>query len=260
MDKEMITPPPFSTIAVIDRQHWREFQLASLTWRKNRPEIWQPQNPLLIFVDAAMPPKGESAGWWERKLKRTCDHPNMRVIGWPDVSGSMQRHRMLSAFVYGVAQFCETELFCKIDTDTVCLQCANRYHHDWFNETNPYVFVTAQWGYSKGIERWNRLKAWAASIPALQGTPDVPGVEQPQKDHVRHQRIISYFMLGRTSFMREIAEIAPGPLLPIDSQDTFVWFMAKKLGKRYAAIRMKKWGFYHGARGLEKRVKQILEE
>lgn len=167
---------------------------------------------------------------------------------------------MLSALVYGTAEHVKTPWYIKIDTDTLCLKAENRWHENWFVEKDPFVFVTASWSYSKGIERWNRLKAWAATVPFFADRPEVEGAENPFKDHVRHSRIISFFFWGRTEFAREVAAIAPGPLLPIDSQDTFMWYCARRLGRKYAAVRIKKYGLHHGARGMEKRVRAIMEE
>ena len=250
--------PRFTTVVAVDAAHLGEFRLAHQTWKKCRPEIWE--NPLLIFADTALPPAGtgESAGWWERLLARTCDHPDLRVVGWPACGGATNRHRMLSALVYGTAEHVGTDWFVKIDTDTLCLPCENRWHPNWFDEKENFEFVTGSWGYSKGIERWRRLKEWAAGVPELAMMPEAPGEEFPPKDHVRHQRIISFFFVGRTRFMREVAALAPGPLLPIDSQDTVVWYIAHRLGRRYAGVRIKRFGFHHGARGMEKRVKTIL--
>jgi len=242
--------------------HFQEFRLASQTWRKNRPEMWT--NPMLIFADTSL--RGESIGWWARKLHQACDHPALRVVGWPDVKplpgqpDASQRHRMLSVFVYGVAEEVKTAYFLKIDTDTLCIKSENRWHENWWNETNPFVFVTSAWGYSKSIDRWHRLKAWGATVPQLRDLPEVEGEENPLKDHVRHGRIISFFFWGQTEFMRELEKLAPGPLMPIDSQDGFVWYCAKRLGRRFAAVRIKKFGLFHGARGMEKRVKAIMEE
>ncbi len=248
--------PSFVTCVAIDFAHMNEFRLASQTWRKNRPEIWS--NPLLLFADAGS--GGEAPGWWVRWAKRVCDHPQISVVGVHDVPGSTQRHRMLSSLVYGPAEYVQSEWFIKIDCDTLCLKAENTWHPNWFVEKDPYNFVTASWGYTKGKEKWARLKAWAATIPQLRDLPEVPGFEDPVKDHIRHGRIISYFFWGRTEFMRELATLAPGPLLPIDSQDTFVWYCAKRLGRKYAAVRLKRYGFHHGARGMEKRVRAILEE
>ncbi len=167
---------------------------------------------------------------------------------------------MLSAFVYGVAEHCETDWFLKIDTDTLCLKAETRWHPAWWSGKENYSFVSGAWGYSKGIERWKRLQAWAATVPELACKPEVPGILEPGKDHVRHGRIISFFFWGRKAFMEELARLAPGPLMPIDSQDGFTWYCAHRLGRRYAAVRIKKFGLHHGARGMEKRVRAILEE
>lgn len=251
--------PPFTTVTCIDHAHFKEWMLAAQTWKRWRPEIWQ--NPMLVFVDAARPPKGEAEQWWERKLRRCSDHPDLRVVGWPDVPGATQRHRMLSAFVYGAAEHVTTDWMLKLDTDTLALKppASGWTHPNWWREKEPWAFVTASWGYSKGIDMWHRLLDWIKSVPALANGYDLTGVEIPEKNHVRHQRIISYVFFARAEFIRECVALHSGPLMPIESQDTWLWAMAVKLGRPWAGVRMKKFGWHHGSRGMEKRVKQILE-
>jgi len=251
--------PNFSTVIAIDLAHFKEFQLASLTWKKWRPEIWQ--NPMLVFVDTAPPPRGESCGWWRRKIERCIDHPNMQVIGWPDVPGATQRHRMLSAFVYGAAEHVKTPYLLKLDTDTLCLPCPpqSRWHQDWMDKRKNYCYVSGSWGYTRGIPMWRQLLEWAKTVPEFQGKPEVPGVIDEAKNAVRHQRIISFFFWAQTSFIKTVASLHPGPLMPIASQDTLCFYVATRLGLPRGACRIKKFGLFHGSRGMEKRVKQILE-
>ena len=249
--------PHFTTCVAVDFAHWLEFQLAQRTWKQHRPEIWQ--NEMLVFVDAAPPPKGESAAWWRRKIERCCDHPKLKVIGWPDVPGATQRHRMLSAFVYGAAEHVKTEYLLKLDTDTLCLKSDNRWHQDWFDKKKNYCYVTSSWSYTRGVDMWQRLLEWAKTVPAFDGKPEVPGLIEPERNRVRHQRIISFFFLARMEFIRLAASLHPGPLMPIESQDTFLFYVATRLGLPRGACRIKKFGLHHGARGMEKRVRQILE-
>ncbi len=254
----MICPPPFTTTIAIDMQHMGEFRLASQTWRKNRVEMWK--NPLIVFADVGT--SGESQGWWLRWLRRACDHPQISVVGVHDVPGSTQRHRMLSSLVYGPAAHVATDWFIKIDCDTLALKppASGWVHPNWFQEKEPYEYVTASWNYTRGKEMWANLLQWAETVPQFAGAPEAPGFLDPIKDHVRHPRIISYVMFTRTRFVREVVALHPGPLMPIPSQDTFLWYCGVRLQKRYAGVRMKKFGWHHGARGMEKRVRAILEE
>jgi hypothetical protein len=259
---EVVKMPAFSTCVALDFAHFRELQLASQTWKKNRPEMWLPENPLIIFVDTARPPKGESIGWWWRKLERCIDHPHLQVVAWPDVPGSTQRHRMLSAFVYGVAEHAKTDIILKIDTDCLALKppTSGYVHPNWWREKDPWAFVSSAWSYTKNIDMWHRLLKWCDTIPALANGPELPGREVPERNQVRHQRIISYVFFARTEFIRECASFHPGPLMPIESQDTWLWAMAVKLGRPWAGVRMRKFSWHHGARGMEKRVAAIMKE
>lgn len=252
--------PAFTTVIVLDSEHWYEWLLAQQTWQRWRPEMWA--NPMIVFVDAAPPPRGEAPQWWGRKIRRACDHPDLQVIGWPDIPGSLShRHRMLSAFVYGAAEHVRTEWMLKLDTDTLALKppASGWTHPNWWREKDPWAFVTASWGYTKSQAMWQRLLKWGATVRAFDGRPEAPGVEDPAKDHVRHARIISFVFHVRMEFIRECAALHPGPFMPIESQDTWLWYCAVRLGRPWAGVRIKKFGWHHGSRGMEKRVKQILE-
>lgn len=241
----------YTTIIAADYEHLSELRLAMPTWKKNRPDMWQ--NPMICFCDGV-----EAEGWWSRQFRQFCDHPNLKMVSVPHTSRVTQRHRMLSAFVYGVAEHVQTEHFLKIDSDCACMW----NHPSWMPDEwiQPDVqFVSSKWGYTRPPKLFHDCCEWAKGIEAFNGTPEAPGQLDESKNRVNHGRIISYVLLGRTDYMHRLRELAPGPLMPCGSQDTFLWYVATRLGLKYIRTKFSEWGFAHNRRKLAVRCQAAME-
>jgi hypothetical protein len=167
---------------------------------------------------------------------------------------------MLSAFVHGIADHCETEWYWKLDTDCACLE-----NHDgfavpsWFE--GNHVYVSSKWGYTKPASRHRELMAWAATAPELQGTPEPLTTYNEEKDRANHARIISYCMFGRTDFVQEVSRMSKphGAFIPGGSQDGLIWYVATRLGRPTLRVRMNRLGWGHRARKLERWYFQVVK-
>lgn len=246
----------FSTVLACDFEHIPEFRLSMPTWHRHRPEMWK--NPMLIFCDDREPTE-----WWGRQFRKFMpEHPDLRLIKWPGkpVPKVTQRHRMLSAFVYGVAQHCQTDWYFKIDSDTAAMfNHAAWWPAEWTEGPIKYELISSKWGYTKPAQYFIDACEWAKGVPALKDLPEVPGSYESPEGTCSHKRIISFVMLGRTAFLKELAEMHTGPLMPIPSQDGFVWYVCHRLGRPYLRPNLKNYGWAHNRRRLAKRAAAAME-
>jgi len=241
-----------TTVIACDQAHLGEFAVAMPTWRKFHPELWR--RPMVAFCDDVEPPR-----WWERQFRKFAPHDNCRFVAVPPCPGASQRGRMLATFIFGVAEHVSTRWYLKMDSDLACMgPCPDWEPDDWFDDAKGHVFIAHPWGYTKSIKMFTDLVAWAATVPALAGRPEPPGHPKESKDHYKHRRIISFLLYGRTEFVREVAALAPA--LPCPSQDTFLWYMAAKLGRPYCTPNMGKRGWAHNARRLHVRCRAAMEQ
>jgi hypothetical protein len=243
------------TVLGVDYQQFARLRLVAPTWAKNRQEIYR--HPLLCFC--AYP--DESPGWWKRQISIVTGHPDIRVIGWPEFEGVSQRHRMLSAFTWGVAAYCETPWHFKLDLDCCVMPNEAKWPpEEWFSDEHNYQFIAPKWGYTKPAQMYLDLCKWGKTVPAFIDTAEAPGKWADPLGKCKHGRIISYAMYGRTEFAKELARLADPPG-PVPSHDTFWWYVAERLGRPYLRVRnVGEYGFSHKSRGLGKRCKVAVEE
>lgn len=230
-------------VLALDRPHLRELALSWPTWMKHWPEI--AELPLLIFCDAEQPD-----GWWRRQIGQVITHPRATLVCWPRAPGADHRERMLSAFVYGTAAYCETPYYWKLDTDCACVRRDEKFApSEWLTD---YVLTSNPWGYTKPAERHERVVEWAKGRPEFEGLTEAPGKRRGGK--MKHGRIISYCMFGQTEFAREVAGMCleHGPVVPGGSQDGILWYCAHRLGRPYKREKMDRYGWRHSRRRLER--------
>lgn len=243
--------PDFTTVVALDLDHLRELALVCKTWARNKQEIYW--HELLCFCDDI-----ESEGWWRRKIAWMTGHPNFRIVLWPAFDGIDQRQRMLAAFTWGVAEFCETDFHFKVDTDSAAMPDPRPWPDPtWFDEKAGYVFIGRKWGYTRPAQMYLNLVSWARTVPAFDGTEEAPGKWTDPLGKCRHGRIISHSMFGRTSFAKELAAMADAPG-PVPSHDTWWWYVAHRLGRPYLRLKDSQ-GFSHGARRLAERCRAAVE-
>lgn len=244
--------PDWSLTIAVDLNQLPRLYLTAQTW-KNRQELYRV--PMLAFCDGV-----ESAGWWRRHICNMTGHPNVNIILWPEFPGVDQRWRMLAAFTWGVAEFCETPWHLKLDLDCCCMPSEKKWPEpEWFSDEKGFVFISKKWGYTKPAETFIELQRWARTVPVFDGKPEAPGVWEDPLGKCKHHRIISFHYMARTSFVREVASLA-NPPGPIPSHDTLHWYVANRLGYPYLRIRdVGQYGFSHGARKLRERCLKAMD-
>ncbi len=237
----------FTTVVATDKAYIPHLKTAWKSWVIHRPEIIL--HPMVILIDSK--DVGEIPS-----LEATLNHPNLSFVEVGELAGAEQREKMLTALVK-CPPLIETEWMLKLDCDvlaksydpawcaTPCLDCGL--------SANP-VFMAPSWGYTKPANAITVLDDWADSqnipgkrlnIVGMQDTARTPG------------RIISYVFFGRTDWLREVASLC-GPRLPIPSQDTYHWYMAKRTYKGFRYMDAIKLGWQH-IRGskLEHELKSV---
>lgn len=255
--------PDATITTVLDLEHLTEFHLSWPVCCDRWPELRE--LPMHIYYDPV-----ESEGWWASQLSRFMAHNNVRFFPVPRTLKLSQRHRMLSAFVIEAAKYVETPWTLKIDTDATCGHRDERFADpSWF--TGDDVFIASKWGYTRPIETWTELLKWAATKPELRDLPEVAGTIYTSEDpapegqvhtegrqKVTHGRVISYVQWTRTDFLRLAAEHVGGPFLPTPSQDTFLWYLAERLGLPYKRVRMGRLGWVHGRRKIRPLFEKVF--
>lgn len=240
-----------TTVFVMSLKRLEPFSWAWHTWAKNCPEMLD--GPMLVFVD------GESEGWWQRQLRYIMPAGvDLRVARWPTPPGLSLEQREQLALTYGVAALCETEWFLKIDTDVVRTRSGDWLDPAWLDDASSHAFISHRWGYTKPHDMYRRLVAWADRHPVLKDLPPVPA-EFAAQEHVNHDRVWTWLMIGRTSFLRELTEIAPGPVLPIESESTVLWYVAHRLGRSYLRVNMERLGWKRAGRRVAREAQEILQ-
>lgn len=166
-----------------------------------------------------------------RRYRRNSDldflraHKNIRIIPWDMPEAEDQRERMLSAFVLGAAKDVKTPYWVKIDADAYASDDSPLLKP----EMKDNVIAGHRWGYSFA-KHVKPLMAWANEQPAFKDTPkDIFDETKVEGRKYWHPRVASFVQFHKSDFVRMAAEIA-GARLPVPSHDTYLWYVANRLG------------------------------
>lgn len=228
----------FTIVVAVDIEHLAELKLSYPTWIKHKPEMLDSRILLICDGDQGDP------FFWMKNLS-FIENKRKQVVCY---SGEFetQREKMLTALVHGPAHFVKTEWFLKIDTDTVAMNDEEWIDPSWF--VSDAKFVSNPWGYTKPNNRLDVLDDWADQNETLKGSSRLNVPYDPKSNKVKCRRIISWIMFCRTDFVQQCSELCEGSTLPVPSQDTFLWYVAKRLGLPYQTRRFKKHGWTHTTR------------
>lgn len=222
----------FTTFLAVDEEHWPELKQVWPGWMKYRPEIRR--QPLIIAYDVGINP---------RHLEEFLGHPDMKCYAW-NIDAPNQRAKMLASFILLAPRVAKTEWFLKLDTDC----WANSAHPDWCDESlvaGEPKFVASSWGYTKPASAINTLDDWGDTVPFLSNYPRLNLPYDKNSKLVRTPgRIISWCFFGDTvwcSWAASLCQCKP----PIFSHDTYLWYVAKRIGASYKTVRMKQFGWSH---------------
>jgi len=257
----------FTTVIGIDRHHLTELQLSVQTWKRFRPEIFE--NPVIVFYDRSDFEYGE--------IERMVDamFPTItHLINWPmfadpadydlgidDKWHIPQRNKMLSGFVHVPARYVETPYWLKLDTDTFARRESDWIDESWFEES-PSI-IAHPWGYTKPPNQIQLLDEWGDTVRFLKVFDRLNYRPKPGSGLVKHKRIISWCGFFRTAFTKSVAAMCKNTvgadLMPVPSQDGLMGYVAERMQHKILRVNMKKLGWDHVGRGLEKQVREVLK-
>jgi len=223
----------------VDAKHLEELRLVWPTWMRHKPELRE--MPCLVFYDVMQVKPEEMAFLHE--------HPALRLVSWELPHARTQREKMLTGFVHVPAREVQTPWYLKIDTDVIATGPGEWIRKEWFQPKEKDelpVFITSPWGYSKPRYVMDVLDDWADGVPILAGHPRLNLPYSTKTNKVRHGRIISWLFFGRADWTREMAALAGlDGRLPVPSQDSFLFYCAARLRRRYLKVRMSDHGWSH---------------
>lgn len=242
-------------LVAVDREHLAELQIAWPTWATLKPELrdWL----MLVMVDGSL--RFGGGEWLAEAVWSIIGHrPNTTIRAWDWGIELPQRERMLTALVRA-AEWIETPWFLKADTDCLATS-AGRWFEPWWLSGDPApAFIASPWGYSKPADAIQRLDDWGDCTTGIREFRRLALPYDPQARLVKHKRIISWLMFGRTEWARRMSALAPDRL-PVPSQDGFLWYCAARRGDFYRTIRMSQFGWSHVSGGGIEKLRRVAGE
>lgn len=222
-------------ILCIDKDHIEELKFAWETWKHFKPEIVNLKNKILIY-DSNIENNIKDLNFIDNTFT-LHKFVNKKYY-------SNQRDAMLTSWFEGI-DLVHTKFYLKIDTDCYATNNDNKWI-EYIEDRYKYVFISSPWGYTKNPERIVKLENWGDSIDILNKKNKL---NLSYSDNIIiHPRIISFIFLGDTEWTRKMSNyclIDDHYVLPVPSQDTFMWYCAERGEYPYKRIKFKKSGFSH---------------
>ena len=193
-----------------------------------------------------------------RRIRRNKDLeflkvlPNLRIIPWDMPNVEDQREKMLSAFVFGPAKDVTTPFWVKMDADSFACNDEPLL----IPEMRDYVMCGHKWGYG-WAKHMAILIPWVNNHPRFESLPK-DTFDQSKVDGRKYYqpRLNSYCQFHNTEFVKMAASLA-GDRLPIPSHDTYLWYIAERLGLPYLRHNFKRHRGMNNKAGLD-RVKAAI--
>ncbi len=219
------TALPATVVTAVDRAYLKTFRANALGWG------FLSEHPLLVIARDIAP--------CELDFLRAA---SVRIHPWNWSAPGGNRESMLTAFVKLVPQIVETPFWIKLDADCAASEGARLFPEIGDGE---YDVVGHRWGYTKPGAWLRTLEDWgdnALGSPRLFTEKELSAADRAIR--YRHERIQSFVCRYRTAFTREAAALT-GERLPVPSEDTYHWYVAKRLGRPILRVNAKQWGLRH---------------
>jgi len=204
--------------------------------------------PMIVYIN------GLKDGIKNSELNFLKNHPNIRIIEWDFPLAQSQREKMLSAFIYGVARDVKTKYWIKIDADAFCSTDKDLVEE----EMKDYDIYGHKWGYTKPYCWIEDLDVWANKLPIFKNTKTIFDPKNISGRKYCHRRIASYVQFHKSEFVRKAAEIA-GERLPVPSHDTYLWYVAERLGFKWKRHNFKRFTGFSNTPRTEKLQRVIAK-
>ena len=240
----------YTLVVGVDHKHLLQLQLVWPTWKRHKPSLLTV--PMVVFYDRdELRPD---------HVYYVVDHPNVTTHPWPpegveyegdadDKWSNPRRYRMLSGFVHVPGNVVETPYWLKLDTDAIAHGMDDWIDWEWFRH-DPAI-VSAGWPYTKPPNQMLDLDRWVKREPIntkpLSRQFSLNLVPKMGSDRLVHRRIGSWCAFFDTEFTKEMSIVAERTCgvgkLPVPSQDSYLWYCAKRLGREVVRDNMKKRGW-----------------
>ena len=161
----------------------------------------------------------------DEELAFLWSHDNVTLKAWNFPLAESQRENMLTAYVLGAAKDVTTPFWLKLDADAFAIDTRELINE----EMKKYVFCGHRWHYTKPGTWIQVLDQWAETLAVK--FPKPPLFDPTKLDGRRyyHPRTASYVQLHQADFVRQAAALA-GERLPVPSHDTYLFYVAERLG------------------------------
>ena len=225
-------PGDITLVLGLDAAHLEELRWTWPTWMRFKPELRE--MPALVFYDPAQ--------IVPERVTFIREHPNVRWVPWEMSAAGNQREKMITGFVLVPAREVQTPWYLKLDTDAVATGPGPWLKDEWFlpdRRGRLATMISSKWTYSKPHDVILRLDEWAKGVRRLRRYPALNLIGSPESNRVRHRRIISWIFFCQTAWTREVAGwLGRDGRLPHPSQDTFLFYCAKRMRRRIVRERM----------------------
>jgi len=234
----------FTLVTAVDKHHITELLKVWPTWVQHKKEM---RNcPVHIIYDTG------SLSMRDMLLLDFLreDNRNITLLPWvvPDNLYSSQREKMLTALTVLPPKYVKTRWFLKLDTDTFAVDNSKWIEDYWFNTHNS-VFIANGWGYTKPANAIECLDDWGDTIREIKKYPRLDIPYDPSWSRICHKRISSWVFFCKTDWAEKMAKYIKRDdgyyKLPVPSQDTYLWYVAKRMGYSYTTVKFKKMGWKH---------------
>jgi hypothetical protein len=180
------------------------------------------QYPMIVYTN------GFGSRRRDHRLDFLRSMPNVKLISWNLEVAEDQRENMLSAFVLGAAKNVDTKYWLKVDADAYAVNDVPLIT----DKMKEYSLCGHKWGYSFA-KHIKPLVEWSNSHPAFADLPkDVYDLSRVDGRRYNHARIASYVCLHDSEFVQMAASLCPDRL-PVPSHDTYLWYVAERMGIPY---------------------------
>ena len=243
----------YTLVVGVDKKHLEQLRYTWPTWRRHKPSLLKV--PMVVFYD------WNQLMEWE--VREVVDHPRLTLVAWQVCVknyrrngeqtkwNNPQRCKMLAGFVHVPPVTVITRYWLKLDTDTVATGVDDWIDPGWFDD-NPAI-ISQPWGFTKPPDQMLKLDGWvercAKDLPMLSRCAPLDLRPNEGSSRVRHHRIISWCAFFHTRFTARAAGWAAktmgAGMLPVPSQDGFLFYVAKRLGLGIVRTSMKKRGWHH---------------
>lgn len=270
----LLSKPDFCSLLVaVDEVYIDKLMLTYPTWARCHPEILN--MPHVIVADCTMDQikLGIFSGLVSREAQLAkVPAPSVHIVTTDSIHCDgdyfvSQRERMLTALVRGADKI-KTPWYWKMDADTYANKKCGFYYDRWFRGSP--AFIANPWGYTKPATSLDQMNKWFDAVvvsnhPELAHTAPIHGelVEREPGDKwkVKHRRMASWTMFGNTEWTQQMSAYQGTGRLPFPSQDTYLSYLAERLGKPWVDVKFRNYGWEHcrNIKGLAAACEEVLK-